>query len=88
MSDASEITGTAVGLIKAIASGMRADLEAELSDADASRMGEAFAEVFKAGVRVGAAEVIASVTAQAREHGVTLDLHFLLIDTADEDDQT
>jgi hypothetical protein len=64
------------------------DLERDWSDADALRIGEALAEVFKAGVRVGAAEIIASATEQAREQGITLDLHFYLHDKADEDEQT
>lgn len=68
----SDVTGTAVGLIKAITSDMLADLEADLSEADALRIGEAVAEVFKAGIRVGAAEIIASATEQAREHGALL----------------
>jgi hypothetical protein len=61
------------------------DLEADLNEADGLRVGEAFTEVFKAGMRVGAAEIIASATEQAREHGVTLDLHYRLVDRADED---
>jgi predicted nucleic acid-binding protein len=84
----SDVTGTAVGLIKPISSAMFADLEVDLNEADALRIGEAFAEVFKAGVRVGAGEVIAAATEQASQHGVTLDLHFHLVETADEDEQT
>ena len=84
MSDShSDVTETARGLIEPIAADMFEDLDGEWSDADATRIGEAFVEVFKAGMRVGAAEIIASATEQAREHGVSLDLHFYLHDRAD-----
>jgi hypothetical protein len=84
----SDVTATAVGLTRPIASALVRGLDADLSQADGLRIGEAFVEVLMAGMRVGAAEIIAGVTEHVSQHGVTLDVHVHVVNTADEDEQT
>jgi hypothetical protein len=71
-------------MIREISRKMLDEMDADLED-DALHVGMALTEAFKAGIRVGAAEVIGSVTDQAKGQGVTFDLHFHLVDASDDE---
>jgi hypothetical protein len=81
----SDATATVAALIRPIAQRMWDGLDADLSEADEGRIADALVEAVKTGIRVGMAEVAATVTEEARKQGVDISVFPSLHDRSDDE---
>jgi hypothetical protein len=82
-----DLTPTAASLLRPIMGELVMELEGDITDLDAIRIGEALAHAFKAGVRVGGAEAIGGIQEELRGRGIDLDVTMQVLgdEEADED---